>query len=57
MECMYVFELKYEIFNECFTKNWFVKGLEAWKANIDIQPVFNLYEEITLIQKMKHWKH
>ena len=27
--------------NSCFVNNYFRVGLEAWKANMDIQPVFN----------------
>ena len=27
--------------NSCFVNNFFTEGLQAWKANIDIQPVFN----------------
>ena len=30
--------------NACFVNNYFVEGLQAWKANIDIQPVFNHYK-------------
>ena len=33
--------------NECFINNYFVEGLQAWKANIDIQPVFNYYKAVT----------
>ena len=27
--------------NACFVNNFFTEGLQAWKANIDTQPVFN----------------
>ena len=30
--------------NACFVNNYFVEGLQTWKANIDIQPVFNHYK-------------
>ena len=33
--------------NPCFVINYFVEGLLAWKANIDIQPVFNHYKAVT----------
>ena len=33
--------------NECFINNYFVEYLQAWKANIDIQPVFNHYKTDT----------
>ena len=33
--------------NACFINNFFVEGLQAWKANIDIQPVFNHYKAVT----------
>ena len=33
--------------NECFINNYFAEGLEAWKANIDIQPFFNHYKAVT----------
>ena len=32
--------------NACFVNNYFVEGLQAWKANIDIQPVLNHYKAI-----------
>ena len=35
--------------NECFINNYFVEGLQAWKANIDIQLVFNHYNAVTYI--------
>ena len=35
--------------NICFINNFFVEGLQAWKANIDIQPVFNHYKAVTYI--------
>ena len=40
--------LKWES-NACFINTYFVKGLQAWKANIDIQPVFYHYKEMTYI--------
>ena len=33
--------------NSCFVNNYFDEGLLAWKANIDIQPVFNHYKAVT----------
>ena len=33
--------------NSCFVNNYFDEGLSAWKANIDIQPVFNHYKAVT----------
>ena len=33
--------------NECFINNHFAEGLQAWKANIDIQPVFNHYKAVS----------
>ena len=33
--------------NSCFVNNYFDEGLMAWKANIDIQPVFNHYKAVT----------
>ena len=33
--------------NECFINSYFVEGLQAWKANIDIQSVFNHYKAVT----------
>ena len=33
--------------NACFINNFFSEGLQAWKANIDIQPVFNHYKAVT----------
>ena len=33
--------------DSCFVNNYFDIGLLAWKANIDIQPVFNYYKAIT----------
>ena len=30
-----------------FIDNYFTEGLFAWKANIDIQPVFNHYKAAT----------
>ena len=35
--------------NICFVINYFVKGLLAWKASIDIQPAFNHCKAITYI--------
>ena len=32
--------------NSCFVNNYFCDGLTAWKANVDIQPVFNLYKAV-----------
>ena len=28
--------------NACFINSYFVEGLQAWKTNTDIQPVFNI---------------
>ena len=36
--------------NECFINNYFVEYLQAWKANIDIQPVFNHYKTDTYMR-------
>ena len=33
--------------NACFINNFFVEGLQAWKLNIDMQPVFNHYKAVT----------
>ena len=33
--------------NECFINFYLVEGLQAWEANIDIQPVFNHYKAVT----------
>ena len=33
--------------NSCFVNNYFPEGLLAWKANIDIQPVFNHYKAVS----------
>ena len=33
--------------NSCFVNNYFVEGLQAWEANIDIQPVFNHYKAVS----------
>ena len=33
--------------NSCFVNNYFDEGLMAWKANMDIQPVFNHYKAVT----------
>ena len=33
--------------NSCFINNYFAEGLIAWKANMDIQPVFNHYKAVT----------
>lgn len=33
--------------NSCFVNNYFDEGLRSWKANIDIQPVFNHYKAVT----------
>ena len=33
--------------NACFINNFFVEGSQAWKANIDIQPVVNHYKAVT----------
>ena len=32
--------------NECFISNYFVESVQASKANIDIQPVFNHYKAV-----------
>ena len=36
--------------NACFANNYFTEGLIAWKANIDIQPVFNHYKAVTYMR-------
>ena len=33
--------------NSCFINNYFAIGLEAWEANLDIQPVFNYFKAIS----------
>ena len=33
--------------NSCFVNNYFVEGLCAWEANIDIQPVINHYKAVS----------
>ena len=33
--------------NSCFVNNYFDKGLLAWEANIDIQPVFDYHKAVT----------
>ena len=33
--------------NSSFVNNYFTIGLQAWEANIDMQPVFNYYKAIT----------
>ena len=33
--------------NACFINNYFVEGCQSWKANKDIQPVFNHYKAVT----------
>ena len=38
--------------NSCFVTNYFHEGLLAWKANIDIQPVFNHYIHVCLFFKI-----
>ena len=32
--------------NSCFVHNYFCDGLMVWKANMDIQPVFNHYKAV-----------
>ena len=33
--------------NTCFMKSYFVEEMQAWKANIDIQQLFNYYKAVT----------
>ena len=33
--------------NSCFVNNYFAMGLEAWEANLDIQPVFNYFKAVS----------
>ena len=33
--------------NSCFVNNYFALGLEAWEANLDIQPVFNYFKAVS----------
>ena len=33
--------------NACFVNNFFTDRLQAWKTNIDIQPVFNHDKPVT----------
>ena len=48
--------------NSYFINNYFAEGLRAWRANIDIQSVFNHHEDVTYMcayfqkHKMKHRK-
>ena len=35
--------------NACSINNFFEEGLQAWQANIDIEPVFNHYIAVTYI--------
>ena len=37
--------------NSCFVNNYFAEGLQAWEANMGIQPVFNYYKAITYMCK------
>ena len=32
--------------NSWFVNNYFEEGLQAWEANIDLQPVFNHYKAV-----------
>ena len=32
--------------NACFVNDYFIECLQSWKANIDIQPVFNHYKTV-----------
>ena len=34
--------------NACFLNNFLVDGLQAWKANIDIQSVFNIIRQLLM---------
>ena len=48
--------------NACFINIFFIEGLQAWKAIIDIQPVVNHYKAITCMcacfsnKKTRHLK-
>ena len=33
--------------DSCFVNNYFADGLQAWEANMDIQPVFNHYKAVS----------
>ena len=33
--------------NSCFINNYFIEGLKAWEANIDIQPVLDYYKAVS----------
>jgi len=33
--------------NSCFVNNYFAAGLLAWKANLDLQPIFNYYKAVS----------
>ena len=33
--------------DSCFINNYFALGLEAWEANLDIQPVFNYFKAVS----------
>ena len=36
--------------NSCFINNYFVEGLLAWNANLDIQPVIKYYKAVTYMR-------
>ena len=36
--------------DSCFINNYFIDGLSAWEANLDIQPVFNHYKAVSYMQ-------
>jgi len=35
--------------DSCFTNNYFIAGIKAFAANVDLQPVFNHYKCITYV--------
>ena len=44
------FEIQYKRApNSCFVNNYFVEGLQAWKANLDIQPVLSTYATVSYL--------
>ena len=35
--------------NSCFVNNYFIEGLQAWKGNLDIQPVLSTYATVNYL--------
>ena len=36
--------------NSCFVNDYFSVGLQAWQANLDIQPAFNYYKAVSYMR-------